>query len=89
LFDALDRLKYNINDFNKKFENNIQLFDTKFSVQHYFTLSGLRFNQLSGSIGTVIVEHTKSQKGLLGSSLTKIGYEPHGRVPTHEGFLSA
>jgi len=71
LFDALDRLKYNINDFNKKFENNIQLFDSKFSVN----ITTLRdsVQSISGSIGT-IVENTKSQKEFL-IRLDQIGYE--------------
>jgi biopolymer transport protein ExbB/TolQ len=71
LFDALDRLKYNINDFNKKFETNIQLFDSKFSVN----ITTLRdsVESISGSIGT-IVENTKSQKEFL-TRLDQIGYE--------------
>mgnify|MGYP001457197715 CR=1 FL=1 len=71
LFDALDRLKYNINDFNKKFETNIQLFDTKFSVN----ITSLRdsVQSISSNIGT-IVENTKSQKEFL-IRLDQIGYE--------------
>lgn len=71
LFDALDRLKYNINDFNKKFETNIQLFDTKFSVN--ITTLKDAVQSISGSIGT-IVENTKSQKEFL-IRLDQIGYE--------------
>ena len=70
LFDALDRLKSNINDFNKKFENNIQLFDTKFSDN----ITSLRTSveSLSENIGAVI-DNTKTQKDFL-FELKKIGY---------------
>lgn len=70
LFDALDRLKYNINDFNKKFESNIQLFDTKFSDN----INSLRTSveSLSENIGAVI-ENTQTQKDFL-VELRKIGY---------------
>ncbi|WP_428656028.1 hypothetical protein [Runella sp.] len=70
LYDALDRLKFNINDFNKKFENNIQLFDTKFSDN----ISSLRTSveSLSGNIGAV-VENTRTQKEFL-VELKNIGY---------------
>lgn len=70
LFDALDRLKSNINDFNKKFENNIQLFDTKFSDN----ITSLRTSveSLSENIGAVI-DNTQTQKDFL-FELKKIGY---------------
>ena len=70
LFDALDRLKANINDFNKKFENNIQLFDTKFSDN----ISSLHksVESLSENIGAV-VDNTNTQKEFL-LELKKIGY---------------
>jgi len=70
LFDALDRLKVNINDFNKKFENNILLFDNKFSGN----ISSLRsaVQSLSQTIG-VVVDNTQTQKEFL-AELKRIGY---------------
>lgn len=70
LFDALDKLKYNINDFNTKFENNIQLFDSKFSDN----ISSLRSSvqSLSDNIG-LVVDNTNTQKDFL-VELKKIGY---------------
>jgi hypothetical protein len=70
LYDALDRLKVNINDFNKKFENNINLFDTKFS-ENIRTLRD-SVGSLSETIG-VVVANTETQKEFL-SQLKKMGY---------------
>jgi len=71
LFDALDRLKYNIGDFNNKFENNIELFDANFSEN----ISSLRTSvqSLSENIGSV-VENTKTQRDFL-VELKTIGYD--------------
>jgi biopolymer transport protein ExbB/TolQ len=62
LYDALDRLKININDFNKKFETNIELFDSKFSGN----IASLSYSVqlLSENIGAV-VDNTKTQKQFL------------------------
>lgn len=71
LYDALDRLKDNINFFNKKFETNIQLFDSKFSENILALRDSVQL--MSGNIGTII-ENTKSQKEFL-IRLDQIGYE--------------
>jgi biopolymer transport protein ExbB/TolQ len=70
LYDALDRLKVNINDFNKKFEANINLFDSKFSGN----INTLRDSvaSLSETIG-VVVANTETQKEFL-LQLRKMGY---------------
>lgn len=70
LYDALDRLKLNINDFNKKFENNIQLFDTKFSDN--ISSLGSSVKSLSENI-VAVVDNTKTQKEFL-IELKNIGY---------------
>lgn len=70
LYDALDRLKININDFNKKFESNIQLFDSKFSDN--ISSLGNSVESLSENIGAVVV-NTQTQKEFL-IELKKIGY---------------
>lgn len=70
LYDALDRLKININDFNKKFENNIKLFDSKFSDN--LTSLGTSVSSLSENI-TAVVDNTKTQKDFL-VELKNIGY---------------
>lgn len=71
LYDALDRLKHNITDFNNKFESNIQLFDTKFSEN----INSLKTSveSLSDNIG-LVVENTKVQKEFL-FDLKNIGYD--------------
>lgn len=70
LYDALDRLKVNLNEFNKKFENNINLFDTKFS-DNIGTLKDT-VDTLSGTIG-LVVENTETQRQFL-SELQKMAY---------------
>ena len=70
LFDALDRLKLNINDFNKKFESNIKLFNSKFS-SNILSL-GNSVESLSENIGAVVA-NTQTQKEFL-VELRKIGY---------------
>lgn len=70
LYDALDRLKLNINDFNRKFENNIQLFDTKFSDN--ISSLGSSVKSLSENI-VAVVDNTKTQKEFL-VELENIGY---------------
>lgn len=70
LYDALDRLKLNINDFNKKFETNIQLFDSNFSVN--IQSLGESVRSLSSNIKAV-VENTNTQKEFL-QQLKLLGY---------------
>ncbi|MCX6244675.1 MAG: LysM peptidoglycan-binding domain-containing protein [Bacteroidetes bacterium] len=70
LYDALDKLKLNINDFNKKFETNINLFDSKFNEN----ISSLKTSvqSLSENINYV-VDNTKTQKEFL-VELKRMGY---------------
>jgi hypothetical protein len=70
LYDALDKLKININDFNKKFESNIQLFDRKFSDN--ISSLGNSVESLSENIDAVVV-NTQTQKEFL-VELKNIGY---------------
>lgn len=70
LFDALDRLALNINDFNKRFQNNIQLFDSKFAVN----ISSLNdsVSSLSSNM-SAIIDNTNSQQMFL-QEIKAIGY---------------
>ena len=70
LFDALDRLKSNINDFNKRFEVSINLFDSKFSEN--ISSLGTSVKSLSENIN-LVVDNTNTQKEFL-LELRKIGY---------------
>lgn len=70
LFDALDRLKSNINDFNSKFEKSINLFDSKFSEN--ISSLGVSVKSLSENIN-LVVDNTNTQKEFL-LELRRIGY---------------
>jgi len=70
LYDALDRLKININDFNSKFETNIKLFDSKFSDN----ITSFRDSIYTLSLNiNAVVENTRTQKEFL-IEIKKIGY---------------
>lgn len=70
LYDSLEKLKLNINEFNNKFSKNIGLFDKTFSVN----IISLRdaVGSLSANINPII-ENTKTQRQFL-DELRNIGY---------------
>lgn len=70
LYDALDRLKANINDFNEKFGNNVRMFDTNFSSNIWHLKDSVE--SLAGNIDP-IVENTNTQRQFL-QELRTIGY---------------
>lgn len=70
LYDALDRLKVNINDFNEKFSNNVRMFDSNFSANVWHLKDAAE--KLADNIDPII-ESTQLQKEFL-QTLKTIGY---------------
>jgi biopolymer transport protein ExbB/TolQ len=70
LYDALDRLKVNINNFNEKFSNNVKMFDTNFTSNIYHLKQSVE--SIADNINPII-ENTNSQKEFL-KELRGIGY---------------
>jgi archaellum component FlaC len=70
LYDALDRLKVNIHEFNEKFGNNVRMFDSNFSANVWHLKDAAE--KLADNIDPII-ESTQLQKEFL-QTLKTIGY---------------
>ncbi|RZK03764.1 MAG: hypothetical protein EOO46_17695 [Flavobacterium sp.] len=70
LFDALDRLKVNIHQFNEKFSNSVNKFDTNFTANIWHLKESVE--GLAENIDPII-ENTQLQKEFL-QSIKSIGY---------------